>query len=185
MAARKKQKSNINLLPQEAFASSTTGRVLAWILSTFRILVIATEIVVMLAFLSRFYLDTRISDLNDEIQQRRGIIASYAATEKEFRSFQAKVDIYAEAIDKTPLAPIVKDMIAYLPADVSVESINYEDNQIRLELNTISERSISQYLANLTQMDNLNNTHLDQINQKPESNELNFTIVSEVPQESN
>ena len=53
MSARKEE---INLLPQKGFEATTAGRILAWILSTFRIIVIITELLVMVAFLSRFWL---------------------------------------------------------------------------------------------------------------------------------
>ena len=80
MAARKKS-SRINLLPQEEFAASTLGRILAWILSTFRILVIMTELIVILAFLSRFWLDARTTDLNEEIKQYLRFTAQIAIEE--------------------------------------------------------------------------------------------------------
>ena len=64
MSAHKKQQ--VNLLPEKGFTSTTTGRVLTWILSTFRIIVIVTEIIVMIAFLSRFWLDAQNTDLSEE-----------------------------------------------------------------------------------------------------------------------
>ncbi len=63
MAARKNQQL-INLLPQEEFAVSTLGRILAWLMSTFRYIVIAVEMVVMLAFLSRFWLEWNTHDVD-------------------------------------------------------------------------------------------------------------------------
>ena len=83
MAARKKRQ--INLLPQEEFAASTLGRVLNWLLTTFRYIVIVTEIVVMTAFLSRFWLDAKSTDLNELIKQKQAVIAASADFEKEFR----------------------------------------------------------------------------------------------------
>ena len=73
MAARKKNKE-INLLPQEQFAASTTGRVLAWVLSTFRMIVILTEMIVIIAFLSRFWLDIKSNDLTDEVDNQKKIV---------------------------------------------------------------------------------------------------------------
>lgn len=82
MPARKKKTKAINLLPQEAFAKTTLGRTLTWLLSTFRIIVISVEMVVVVAFLSRFWLDARITDLNDELKQKQAVITSLATFEK-------------------------------------------------------------------------------------------------------
>ncbi len=82
MAARKK-KRRINLLPQEEFAASILGRVLAWLLSSFRAIVSLTEMTVMIAFLSRFWLDAKSADLNELIRQKQPVIASTSDFEKE------------------------------------------------------------------------------------------------------
>jgi len=102
MAARKKQKQlKINLLAQEEFATSVLGRILSWALSTFRVIVIAVEMIVVVAFLSRFWLDARITDLNDELKQKQAIVASQATFEKRFRSAQSRLEILFE-VTKEP-----------------------------------------------------------------------------------
>jgi len=58
MAAKKEKP--INLLPKDSFAETTLGRVITWFLGTFRIMVIAVELVVVAAFLSRFWLDSKM-----------------------------------------------------------------------------------------------------------------------------
>ena len=90
MAAQKGSKL-INLLPQEEFANSTIGRVFTWAMSTFRIIVIGMEMVVMVAFLSRFWLDAINVDLNDIIKQRSAVIAAQSYFEKAFRDLQTRV----------------------------------------------------------------------------------------------
>ena len=96
MAAQKTKKSQpINLLPKEEFAASTFGRIIKWLLSTFRVIVIVVEVVVMSAFLSRFWLDARSTDLNDQIKQRQSIIASFSSFEQSFRATQAKLAVFA------------------------------------------------------------------------------------------
>jgi len=79
---------SINLLPQEEFEASTIGRVLKWATGTFRIIVIITEMVVMAAFLSRFWLDAQNSDLTDSIKIRSAQISAQGDLEKRFREIQ-------------------------------------------------------------------------------------------------
>ena len=90
------QSKRINLLPQEEFEASVLGRILRWAMGTFRIIVIITEMIVMGAFLSRFWLDAQNSDLNDQIKISSAQISSQASFEKKFRDVQTKLKIYKD-----------------------------------------------------------------------------------------
>jgi len=149
MAARKKP-AQINLLPREQFAASTGGRVLTWALSTFRIIVIITELVVILAFLSRFFLDAENADLSEEIEQKQSIIASSSDFEKTFRQTQKRLEIFSELTVRDKLASGVLSKIALsIPPDVYLESIGLNDNSISLVGLSPNERSIEEFVVNL------------------------------------
>ena len=62
-------KNSVNLLPKDAFESSTFGVVLEWALAFGKWVVILTQLVVMGAFLWRFGLDRKLTDLRKEIAQ--------------------------------------------------------------------------------------------------------------------
>ena len=87
----KKKTSVINLLPQEEFRKSPVGRILHWATTTFRTIVIITELIVIVAFLSRFSLDAKNADLNDIVRQNQSIIESYKDFEIEFRQIQQRI----------------------------------------------------------------------------------------------
>ena len=53
----------INLLPKTEFELSFWGRFIKWALSTGRYIIILTELVVIIAFMSRFKLDRDASDV--------------------------------------------------------------------------------------------------------------------------
>lgn len=143
-------KQLINLLPQEEFASSTLGRVLTWLLSTFRMIVIITEIVVMAAFGSRFVLDATITDLNDEIKIKTQTVQGSATFEKKFRDTQGKIRIVTDLTsDEESTANIISDISAYAPADTTLLSFTVLGNEASLRATTPSELSVSQFMANL------------------------------------
>ena len=149
MAARKKS-SRINLLPQEEFAASTLGRILAWILSTFRVLVIMTELIVILAFLSRFWLDARTTDLNEEIKQKQAIVAASADFEKEFRLAQKKLKIYSDMTAKDKVATnLINSISSYLPPEVLLVSVSQIGEEVQVKGQSFTERAIAQFIANL------------------------------------
>jgi len=149
MAARKKS-SKINLLPQEEFASSTLGRVITWLLSTFRILVIMTELIVIIAFLSRFWLDARTTDLNEEIKQKQAIVSASSSFEQKLRSAQKKLNIYSQmAANGEKITNLINTTSSYLPPDVILVSISQIDKEILVKGQSFTERAIAQFIANL------------------------------------
>src|SRR3989304_5055627 len=95
MAAHKKEEQ-INLLPEKGFEQTTTGRILTWILSSFRIIVIVTEIIVMIAFLSRFWLDAQNTDLTEELQQKQAVLSASKAFDAEFKDTQKRLKVFTD-----------------------------------------------------------------------------------------
>lgn len=177
MAARKKG-NNINLLPQEEFASSTLGRVLAWTLSTFRVIVIITEVVVMGAFLSRFWLDARVSDLNDEITQNRAVIEATAEFEEDFKSAQQRLGIFtALASEEAGAADTLETITSYIPQNVTLTSYSFLLNKASVKGLSASERSIAQFIANLESEEAFEEVTITQLGaSEDQASQLLFTL---------
>lgn len=177
MAARRKQKS-INLLPQEEFASTTLGRALAWALSTFRVIVIITEVVVMGAFLSRFWLDARVSDLNDEITQKRAIIEATAQFEETFKSAQKRLGIFtALAQEEATASTTLEAITSLIPTNVTLVSYSFLQNSATVKGISSSERSIAQFIANLEASEGFNEVAITQLGaSEDQAAQLLFTL---------
>ena len=149
MPARKKD-NLINLLPKDKFSSTTTGQFLHWLLSTFRVIVIAVEMLVMIAFLSRFWLDARNSDLNKKIEQRKEQLIASQAFEKEFKQIQQRLGIYsALASQEKPTTTSFSSIITQLPPDVYISLFSSMDKDIKVGGFSPSEQSIAQFVVNL------------------------------------
>ena len=152
MAARKKEK--INLLPQRGFESTTTGRVLAWVLSSFRIIVIVTEIIVMIAFLSRFWLDAQNTDLTEDLERKQAVLASSLNFEKEFKDTQKRLKIYSDLTsDKLSKATVANTISKLLPPDIFLTTIVFKDKEIGISGISPNEKSIQQLIVNLNSSD--------------------------------
>lgn len=182
MAARKKQEEEINLLPQKGFQSSTAGRVLAWILSTFRIIVIVTEIIVMVAFLSRFWFDAQNTNLNEQIQQKKDVLLAYREFEHNFKDVQKRLTIYSDITQNQISGINVAETVKYfLPPDVVATKIADEDNKLEITGETSNERSIQQLIVNLNSVSILKDISLIGIStQKEDPSVLMFTINSKI-----
>jgi Tfp pilus assembly protein PilN len=172
MAARKK-KNRINLLPQEEFAQSTLGRVLAWLLSSFRVIVIITELFVMMVFLSRFWLDAKSADLNDLITQRQAVLVASVDFEKEFRGAQKKLNIFSEltTVDKLTTGHL-NNVSSLIPPEIVLSSFSFVNDIIKIEGISPNERGIAQFVANLEANDEFEEIAITQISTDKETQVL-------------
>lgn len=80
---------SINLLRDKE--KPLLDRFVAWALSVGRSIVILTEIVALAAFIYRFSIDRKLSDLNDDIKQKQLIVGQLTSLEDEYRNLQKTV----------------------------------------------------------------------------------------------
>lgn len=182
--AKAKTDHEINLLPQEEFEASTLGRVLKWLLSTFRYIVIGTEMVVMGAFLSRFWLDARSSELTDAVNQKQAVVASYQVLEKKYRDVQAKLKIFSNYTSSTGATSSIISLIANtIPTDVTLDNISINGAKLDLTAVTQNENSASQFVTNLTSSKLLSNVNLTSVDTKTGSTEISFIVTGTIAKE--
>lgn len=155
--------NRINLLPQDEFQSSTFGRILKWALSSFRIMVIITELIVMSAFLSRFWLDAKNSDLNDELNVSKAQVQAYSDVENEFRLYQKKLNISKDFYLESKNSNLLADITKLMPEDLVLSSIQKTEEDVQLKAISFSERSVAQFLINLGGLKSLSDVTLSQV----------------------
>lgn len=171
----------INLLPQDDFQSSTLGRVLKWALSSFRVMVIITELVVMSAFLSRFWLDARNSDLNESLNLNKAKVLAFKETEDEFRRYQQKLSISKSLYSESKNSTLVNDITRIMPEDISIQSIQRNDEGVQVKATGLSERSIAQFIVNMGNIKYLSDVNLSQVSSSVENSyATNFTISAKI-----
>lgn len=83
----------VNLLPSDRFEYSRVGRFLQWTLSTGRHVLMLTELVVIIAFLSRFWFDRTLENLREVRIQKEAIVDSYDQILQRFLTMQSQVVI--------------------------------------------------------------------------------------------
>lgn len=166
----------INLLPQEEFDVSTLGRILKWAMGTFRIIVIVTEMVVMAAFLSRFWLDAQNSDLNDVIAIKTAQIASQSDFEKQFRTVQHKLSIFKTLTDSARPSEKLSVIGSKIPSDVVISGISVGDVSAQLNGTALSEFSIAQLLNSVKNEKSLKTVDLGSLSTS--ENDASLTVFS-------
>lgn len=158
-----KKTEQINLLPQDDFEASTFGRILKWALSSFRVMVIVTELIVMSAFLSRFWLDAKNSDLNESLNVKKSQVLAYSDIEKEFRNYQKKLSIIKKLYSEEKNSNLMSQITKVMPEDVILSSIQKDGSNLQIKAVGFSESSIAQFLVNLGGLNLLENINLSQV----------------------
>lgn len=161
----KKQK-RVNLLIQEDFEHTTLGRILNWSLSAGRVIVIITELIVILAFLSRFWLDRQLTDLNEQNNFKKNQIEAQASFEQDFRKAQKTLAAYKKLTETQILvADKIKKISAALPADVSLDKVSFVgvDNDLQISGLSLSEAGLAGFIKALEDSGQFGETKLAEV----------------------
>ncbi len=174
-----KKSKQINLIPQNEFDTSPLGRILRWALSTFRLMVIVTELIVMSAFLSRFWLDAKNSDLNEEMNSGKAQVLAYSDIESEIRLNQKRIAIAKSIFSQKKIDELITNISKLMPSDVSFDSISITGNGLEIKAIAFSEKSIAQFLVNLEKYNALQKTTLTRISSAIDNESITiFTVTA-------
>ena len=139
----------INLVPKDPFFNTPFGKLLKWALSVGRYIVIFTELVVILSFITRFSLDRQVTDLNEKINQSKIIIESYGELETSIRSIQKQLDIYEQVSQETNIADIFPVMSRITPRDVRLNELAIKQNEVVFSGQALSQSAFNTLVTNL------------------------------------
>lgn len=172
-----KSKSLINLLPQEEFDASIVGRILKWAMGTFRIIVIVTEMVVMAAFLSRFWLDAQNSDLTDAIKIKTAQIAAQNELETQFRGLQSKLNVFKLLTQGPTPTDRLDNIASKIPPEVTLSTMSIEDSAASIKGSSTSELGVAQLISNLKNDPTFKGVQIGSISSSEENQNLTvFTL---------
>ncbi len=178
MSATKSQK--LNLLPQSQGSSQkTSSRILNWILTSFRIIVISTELIVIAAFLSRFALDAKGNDLSDEIDAKKAVILAYSEFENVFKTTQNKISIIQNASAQNTFSDTVGVIAQNTPSDIKILSISWESKTYTIKGRSFSELSIAQLISNLNSVKKFKKVNVVDVSSKQTDAFVTFEITAE------
>ena len=142
--------ASVNLLGQDDFTHSPIGKGVTWATTYGRYIMVGTELVVLLAFISRFSLDRKLTDLKETIAQKQAIIGANLPFENEIRSVQLTTKNVAlllngQSIGLTALTTIQ----GLLPPDVSIENMETSKETLKISAISGTVESFSLFLTNL------------------------------------
>ncbi len=174
-------KKELSLLPDSQNPNSLSARVLKWLTTVGRWVIVLTELVVIVAFVSRFWLDRKNSDLSEVIRQRQAILASTHGFEEEFKSFQQRLVYVRNFYENQPdYDDRVDILVKSTPNDLTYKSISIKQDKknsditISALLTAFNEKSIVEFIKNLKLNSKIDSVSINNIEKK--SNENNYSV---------
>jgi Tfp pilus assembly protein PilN len=170
----------INLLSQDEFSQSAVGRVMLWALSIGRYVVVFTELIVIMSFLSRFKLDRDLTNLNEDINRQKAIILSYGNLENDFRFAQAQLELVRSTQNQLPPTDILALLSKTTPTDVRIDQLQMTDKGMQLSATALSTQGFVRFIANLLGSEAVSHLTLNGVNSKDQGLTITFEISADL-----
>ncbi|MCC6710882.1 MAG: PilN domain-containing protein [Candidatus Pacebacteria bacterium] len=140
---------DINLVPKDPFFETLLGRSLKWALSAGRYIVMFTELIVVLSFVTRFYLDRQITDLNRSLFQKESVIRSYGDFEDEVRGIQERLSQYDQIEQEDNIADTFPLLAEVIPSGIKLDELVIYPDRVALKGTVLSQKSLNILINNL------------------------------------
>jgi Tfp pilus assembly protein PilN len=159
---------SINLLGDSEMDHTPIGRIVGWAVTYGRYIMIGTEIIVLLAFISRFSLDRKLTDLKEEVAQKQDIIEANLPFEKDVRTLQDKLSKIKTLINQ-PVEPLAAVTLfqTMLPQGVYLKTYDLSKNTLTIQAVAGSTDAFSQLMANLRASNQLSSIDIGDIKRDP------------------
>lgn len=163
------QKTLIELLPREDWEKTTFGKLLKWLLTIGRYIVIFTELVVILLLLSRFKFDRDLENINKQINDKQAKIQALAEFEEKFRFLQTQISTIEDLQKKqVKTDQILTELTLMIPVDVYLSNLNIREKKVSLTATALSEAGLATFLKNLQTSNRFDNLVLTQVSSETE-----------------
>jgi len=167
---------SINLLGDITNTNSPFTRIMIWITTYGRYIMITTELIVLLAFASRFSLDRRLSDLKESITQKQEILEVNADLEKSIRAVQNKTNgIKTLLQDQSIPVDALTLTHTLIPLGTNLETLTIEKDVVKADVMAHSSDSFTQFISNFSQTSLLTNVEVGKVGKNALGIQFAFT----------
>jgi len=155
---------SVNLLEHEEYEDSVINRLISWAVTYGRYIMIGTEIIVLLAFISRFSLDRKLTDLREEINQKQIILKANQQFEDDFKATQKKLTSIRKLLINQKLAGDTLFLVSsLLPTDVYLDEFHLVQNKVTIGAISGTTNGFSQFLATIGSRKEFTNVEITDI----------------------
>lgn len=138
----------INLLPQDDFTASPAGKFILFFLTVGRYVVIFTELIVIVAFVTSLILNHQKENLDDEIHQKILFLEANKQFEQKFRFTQDRLSTVNHLLDNQFGARnFIDQLTPLISSDISIEKISLARDSVQITGSSSSTSGLGQTLA--------------------------------------
>lgn len=144
-------KRELSLLPDESNSHSFLARVIKYSTTIGRYIIVFTELIVISAFISRFWLDRQNSDISETLRQQKAIIESTAEFEKEYLALQSRlnfIDLHYQ--NQSKYVDNIKSIVSAISTDVFFQQLTINPKTAQISLYSYQEDSLVNTIVNLS-----------------------------------
>lgn len=177
-------KKEISLLPNEEDVNSLPSRILKWVSTVGRFVIVFTELIVISAFISRFWLDRKNSDLSEVIRQQKAILESTQEFEKEYNVLYQKLKYIKNFYSNQPqYEPDIQSIVESTPPEIIYNRLTLDRSEstgsisATLSLIAYKESAIVDFITNLTLNPRVQSVDIKNIEKKPKENNYSINLL--------
>lgn len=188
MPKGKKKQISINLLPKDPFFVSPVGRSMRWALGAGKYIVIFTELIVIIAFLTRVALDQMVNNYDKAIDEKKTLIMDYAESERKIRVVQKKIDVLKTIDMQTDVAAVFPKLTATIPEEITLEQLTISTSDVTLVGYALSSEALTKLLNNYLLHPDFFNVDVNEIQAEVDDDEedigIYFSLTADIEREA-
>ncbi|MFA6518962.1 MAG: hypothetical protein WCV93_04945 [Candidatus Shapirobacteria bacterium] len=177
-------KKQASLLPDSENVNSFTSKAVHWLTTVGRVIIIFTELIVISAFVSRFWLDRKNSDISEVLRQQKAILRTTTEFETQFNSLQQRLDYISQNYKNQPnYSQLVSSIIESTPPTITFKNITVSNQDLKnskitasASLVSLDEQSIINLINNLTLNPKIDSVAVNSIQKKTKENNYRIEI---------
>ena len=146
--------------------------------------IIFVELIVILAFLSRFSLDRRNADLSETLRQQKAILASTKDFENDYLSLQKRLSYIKEFYNNEPkYVSLIDSLISPVPNDIYFQMFTFKKNPdnkqlyCQAQLDSYQEQSLIDFITNAGLNPDIEYVNVQKIEKKTKDNKYYLDVT--------
>jgi hypothetical protein len=174
-----KENPSINLLGDKGRRASDI--LLEWALYIGRMLVILTETIALIVFVSRFSLDRRLIDLNDTIKNQQAFVVHFKQGEETFRNTQLKLAVSRiNTASSSAVVNLFNEIIEKTDNQLTLTAINVSPSSMTVTAQASSADILSSFTQQIKLHPLVTSVSVDKVASKPKSSLVSITVTAQL-----
>lgn len=174
----------LNLLQPAEKPVSTWDKIYQWVFTVGRYVIIAVELIVLVAFAMRFMLDRRNNDLKDEIDVKVKMLDAQEETEKELRRIQTSLSSLSGMLENQEIVSDRLEVVLNdIPSEVVIDGFAISQENISLNCRAPEYEIAGELEDDLRENPDYADISVTLSKSGPQESEVQFTILINFGQE--